>query len=152
LGTVSQGVVTYNVKVAFDTQDSRVRSGMSVSAAIINNVKTDVLTVPVAAVKSSGDTSYVEVLPGVSATAAASILGVSGTGNGGSLTVTSATPPQQQAVVTGISDGTNTEIVSGLNEGDQVVSRTITGGTSTTSGATPARAGGISLPGFGRGG
>ena len=53
LGTVSQGVVTYGVKIAFDTQDERVKSGMSVSAAIITDVKQNVLLVPNAAVKSN---------------------------------------------------------------------------------------------------
>ena len=38
LGTVSQGVVTYAVKILFDTQDIRVKPGMSTSAAIITNV------------------------------------------------------------------------------------------------------------------
>ena len=61
LGTVSQGVVNYAVKIVFDTQDERVKSGMSVSAAIITDVKQDVLLVPNAAVKSN-DEQYVEVL------------------------------------------------------------------------------------------
>ncbi len=33
LGTVTQGVVTYNVKIAFDTQDSRIKPGMSLNAS-----------------------------------------------------------------------------------------------------------------------
>ena len=42
IGTVSQGVVTYNVKIGLDTQDERVKSGMSVSAVIVLNVRPDV--------------------------------------------------------------------------------------------------------------
>ncbi len=61
LGTVSQGVVNYAVKIVFDTQDERVKSGMSVSATIITEVKQDVLLVPNAAVKSNNE-QYVEVL------------------------------------------------------------------------------------------
>ena len=33
VGTVSQGVVSYALKIAFDTQDTRVKPGMTVSAA-----------------------------------------------------------------------------------------------------------------------
>src|SRR5207248_903868 len=61
LGTVSQGVVTYNVKISFDTQDSRIKGAMSVSAAIITEVKQDVLVVLNSAVKSSSGASYVEM-------------------------------------------------------------------------------------------
>ena len=51
LGTVSQGVVNYNVKISFDTSDARVKPGMSVDAKIITKVEQNVLTVPNAAVK-----------------------------------------------------------------------------------------------------
>jgi len=114
LGTVSQGVVTYNVKIVFDTQDSRIKSGMSVSAAIITATDVDVLTVPNAAIKTQGTQAYVQVLV-----------------NG---------QPVRKAVVTSLADDTNTEIVSGINEGDQVVTQTITtGGTAkaaTTTGTS----------------
>ena len=62
VGTVTQGVVTYNIKLGFDTQDDRVKPGMSLSAAIITDIKQDVLTVPVGAIKTNGDVSYVEML------------------------------------------------------------------------------------------
>ena len=101
IGTVTQGVVTYSVKITFDTQDERVKPGMSVSAAIITDVKTDVIIVPNSAVKSQGDAHYVEM--GVSSTI----------------------PPRQQTVEVGISNDSSTEIVSGLKEGDQVVTRTV---------------------------
>src|SRR5258708_4163599 len=39
VGTVSQGVVTYNVKISFDTQDTRVKPGMSVSASVVADMK-----------------------------------------------------------------------------------------------------------------
>ncbi len=61
VGTVAQGVVTYSVKIGFDTQDDRIKSGMSTSAAIITDVKQDVLMVPNSAVKSRGTASYVEM-------------------------------------------------------------------------------------------
>ena len=34
IGTVAQGVVNYAIKIFFETQDNRVKTGMSVSAAI----------------------------------------------------------------------------------------------------------------------
>lgn len=113
LGTVSQGVVNYTVKIIFDTQDSRVKSGMSVSAAIITAIKQDVLTVPNSAIKAQGNNHYVEIFDAP--------LAGSETNQG----TPSATPPKQHLVQIGLSNDTDTEITSGLNENDQVVIRTI---------------------------
>ena len=113
IGTVSQGVVTYNIKIGFDTEDNRVKSGMSVNAAIITDIKQDVLTVPNSAVKSQGNIYYVDKFDNV----------ISDTqGNQG---ITSSVPPLQQTVETGLSNDAFTEIISGLNEGDQIVVRTV---------------------------
>ncbi len=122
IGTVSQGVVTYNVKILFDTQDERVRPGMSVSAAIITDIKQDVLTVPNAAVKTSGNISYVEM---PAENVAANLLN-----NNSGITLTSAL--KQQSITTGIANDSLTEVVDGLQAGDQVVSRTISSTTSST--------------------
>src|SRR6185369_12071403 len=46
IGTVSQGVVSYSAKVALDTQDDRIKPGMSVNVSIITDVAPDVLAVP----------------------------------------------------------------------------------------------------------
>ena len=122
IGTVTQGVVTYTVKISFATQDPRVKPGMTVSAAIITDVKADVLVVPNSAVKSQGNISYVEVFATPIAQA------------GGTQGVTSELAPLQQMVQVGLSNDTLTEITSGLNEGDQVITRTIapTAGAKTT--------------------
>ena len=62
-GTVSSGVVTYNVTITPDIQDPRLKPGMTVTADIITAARPDVLTVPNAAVKTARDgSSYVEVL------------------------------------------------------------------------------------------
>ncbi|MCX6715211.1 MAG: efflux RND transporter periplasmic adaptor subunit [Candidatus Uhrbacteria bacterium] len=122
IGTVSQGVVTYNVKIAFDTQDDRIKSGMSVSAAIITNTKTDILTVPNAAVKTTANGSYVQMLSTIPAgTDTTSLSGIA-----------SATPPSQVPVQIGISNDSVTEIMSGINEGDNVVVRSIDPNAKTT--------------------
>ena len=128
LGTVSQGVVNYTVKIIFDTQDERIKPGMSVSAAIITDMKQDVLLVPNAAVKSNGE-QYVEVLEN--------------------------NTPRYQAVGVGLSNDTMTEITSGLKEGDKVITKTITGNTSAanttqTSSQSRNRTGGFMIPGMGR--
>lgn len=114
VGTVTQGVVTYAVKIVFDTQDDRVKPGMSVNASIITNVQQDVLIVPSSAVQNQNNRTSVLVFnPPLSGTPS-------------SQGVESVTPPVSQAVQVGISNDTETEITSGLKEGDQIVVRTIT--------------------------
>lgn len=126
LGTVTQGVVTYNVTIGFDTQDDRVKSGMSLSAAIVTDVRQNVLMVPASAVKTQGSEYYVEVLD----QAAPRVAGSQG--------VTSATLPRRVTVQTGLSNDTSVEIISGFSEGDQVVTRTIAGATKTTTTQAPS--------------
>ncbi|MEK7649826.1 MAG: HlyD family efflux transporter periplasmic adaptor subunit [Patescibacteria group bacterium] len=120
VGTVTQGVVTYNIKIGFDTQDDRIKPGMSTSAAIITDVRQDVITVPSAAVKSQGDVSYVEILE---STASAEEITTG---------VTSDTAPRQQQVEIGISSDTVTEIISGIDVSTKVVTRTISGTANAT--------------------
>ncbi len=115
VGTVSSGVVNYNVKISFDTQDPRVLPGMSVNASIATNARQDVLIVPSGAVKISGDISYVQMLD----------QSLPVTGNQG---VASTLIPAEQEVVVGISDDTSTEIISGLKEGDKIITRIIAPG------------------------
>lgn len=127
IGTVSQGVVTYNVKIVFDTQDSRVKPGMSANVTIITDFKTDVLTVPNTAIKTDA--------------------------NGGSYiqTLDSAGQPQNITVQIGLANDTNAEITSGLNEGDKVITQTITSAASKTATTQPG-GNGLIIPGLGGGG
>ncbi|OGH91914.1 MAG: hypothetical protein A2534_00270 [Candidatus Magasanikbacteria bacterium RIFOXYD2_FULL_39_9] len=134
LGTVSQGVVTYNVKIVLDTQDDRIKLGMSVSATITTAVKQDVVIVPSSAVKTQNGNSYVEMFD-------------QPIQNPSSQGVTSDIPPRQQVVQIGISNDTETEIISGLKEGDQIIIRTV-----TASAAKPATTQAPSLFGTGGGG
>jgi HlyD family secretion protein len=113
IGTVTSGVVNYTVTIAFDTTDPRVKPGMSTTASIITQVEQDVLTVPSSAVKNSPNGSYVLAF-------------TTGSVDTSSTTsLTTATIPQQIPVTTGISDDTNTEILSGLTEGQQIITRSI---------------------------
>jgi RND family efflux transporter MFP subunit len=130
LGTVSQGVVSYNVKIGFDTQDDRIKSGMTVSAAIITDSKANVLTVPNAAIKLQGDSQYVEVVDAATILPSSGAIGVQG--------ITLTTPPRQQIVTTGLTNDTMTEVITGLAAGEQVVIRTVTGTTSANAAAAPS--------------
>jgi HlyD family secretion protein len=133
IGTVSQGVVSYTIKIGFDSNDSRVKPGMTVNAAIITAAHQNVLIAPASAIKTQGGASFVQIfsppIPGAA-------------GNQG---VFSATPPQQIAVEVGLSDDTNTEILSGVSGGEQIVVRTIAGTAQTTQTSAPSilGAGGI---------
>jgi HlyD family secretion protein len=138
IGTVSQSVVTYNVEITFDVQDVRVKPAMSVTAAIITDTKQDVLLVPNSAVKTQGTTHYVDML--------AVPAGTPSTSQG----VTSAALPARQTVEIGAVNDSMTEIVSGLQEGDSIVARTISA--TATAAASSASSGGIRLPGLGGGG
>jgi HlyD family secretion protein len=106
LGSTSQNVVGYTVKIGFDAGENDIKPGYSVSVAIVTNVKQNVLIVPNSAVKKQGEVTYAQT-----------------------------SDLKQQDVQAGISNDTMTEIISGLNEGDQVVSRTVTSTTSTASSA-----------------
>jgi multidrug efflux pump subunit AcrA (membrane-fusion protein) len=144
IGTVSQGVVSYNVKISFDTEDPRVKTGMSVNASIITNIAADVLSVPSTAIQTQGSSSYVEVL---NASSTQAVVGQQG--------VTSSVAPTKVVVQTGASDDTNTQITNGnLKAGDSVVTQTInaTAAKSTAATATSALRLGGATGGFGGGG
>lgn len=129
IGTVTQGVATYAVKITFDTQDERIKPGMTVSATIVIDVKTDTLMIANSAIKTSSDgaTSYVEMFSTTpsGATDTAGIL--------------SSIPPAQKTITIGISNDTETEILSGIKEGDLVVTRTTTGAQTTAKTTTATR-------------
>jgi len=124
LGTLSQGVVSYNITISLDTLDSRIKPEMTVTAAIITDVKQDVVTVPNSAMKTDGNGNYVEIL-----------------NNGIS---------EQKTVKVGVANNTDTEIISGINAGDNVITQTIN--STATATTTSSSGGGVRIPGFGGGG
>ncbi len=140
VGTVLQGVVTYNVKVSFDTDDERVKPGMSVSASIILEVKQDVLLVPNSAIKSENSAHFVELPSDIdmSAAAAANVSGVE-------LTL----PLRREIVEVGSSNDEFTEVSGGIKDGDRVVVRTIQQNSTQTQTQTQ---GGLRIPGLPGGG
>lgn len=181
VGTVSQGVVTYDVKISFDTQDPRVRPGMTVNATIVADSKANALIVPSSAVETTGGRSFVQVVtagaPAMQNGPAASTTGfnrtrtasstnafaqtgafASTTGRfrvssttansfaaGGAALRSTQTVNASTVTVTrvpvevGLTNDTQTEIVSGITDGTVVVSRTTTAtATAAASAATGA--------------
>ena len=135
IGTVSNGVVSYGIKIIVNSEDSRIKPGMSVNTTIITKQKNNVLIVPSVAVKKQNGQNYVQVF-NVSPTGqidsnktngdntADSSKKIIGTKKTASLTT--ALIPQNITVTVGDSDDINTEIVSGLSEGQYVVTKTTT--------------------------
>ncbi len=138
IGTVSQGVVSYDATVTFDTPNPRVLPGMSATVNIVTDVTTG-LVVPVAAVQSSGGASYVKVfnppLPGSENAAGAPSL----------------IAPTDVPVAVGLSDTVNSIIEKGLTAGTQVVVETLggTGAAAPTSAAQSTSFFGAGHPGVG---
>lgn len=95
IGTNSSGVVTFNAYISLLLPPATIKPGMSATAIIQVARHDDVLSIPSSAIQSSNGTSTVRILKG----------GVS----------------QTIDVETGISSDTNTEITSGLKEGDTVI-------------------------------
>lgn len=115
VGTVAQGVVSYNVQIGFSNQDSRIKPGMSVRGTITIETKNDVIVVPSSAVKFQNNQSYVETLIPADTKMVAGL----------APQVTSRVAPQKKIITTGGSNDTMTEITSGLQEGDTVVTQII---------------------------
>ena len=93
------GVIVFEVKIAFDAPSGlELRVGMSATADIVTNERSSVLLVPSRAIKhDSQGNPVVEVMVNEQI--------------------------EERPVVIGISDGFDTEIVDGLNEGEVVVER-----------------------------
>ena len=136
LGTSSSGVVSYNATLTLDQRDSRVKPGMSASAAVITGQASGV-NLPNSAVTSTGSVGRVNLLQ-----------------NGKAV---------QTTVVVGLVGDSRTQIVSGLKAGDQVqVTTTLpalgsgsslssSGSTGTLGGATGAAGGAARFLGGGGG-
>jgi HlyD family secretion protein len=146
LGTVTSGVVTYKVKVAFASSAVTILPNMSVSVDIITDSKDNVLYVPNQAVKHDSAGYYVEENPAMAAFAsstrkfdrgtsslafASSTDRASTTGRRGSSTYSRSSSSQAVAqanvvltripVTIGTQSDKLTEITSGLQEGDRIV-------------------------------
>ncbi|MEI6728634.1 MAG: efflux RND transporter periplasmic adaptor subunit [bacterium] len=126
LGTITSNVVSYDVVIALDKPDPDIKPSMNATVSILVETKDNILSAPSGAVKTVGGQKTVQILVGGQ--------------------------PQTVTVETGLIGDSNTEITSGLNEGDNVITSTIRPTTSNTSsagagllnlgGGTASRAGG----------
>ena len=92
--STQRGTTVYSAVVDFDTRGFKIRPGMGATMKIRTIEKKDVLLVPNRALKNVGARKAVQIIaPG---------------------------QPRDVIVETGVTDGNETEIIRGLNEGDQV--------------------------------
>lgn len=169
LGTVTSGVVTYKVKVAFNTDDGRILPNMSTSIDVITDSKDDVLSLSSSAVKKDASGYYVEKdnsqesiteeasstrhfdtasssikYKQASSTQASSTRKIrnssSGYQNSDAMTQgTTATVTLTRVPVTiGMQSDTQTEIISGLKEGDKVILKKVTTTSKSGTASTPS--------------
>ncbi len=184
-GTVSQGVVTYSVYVSINGNDPQIKPGMSATANIITASANNVLLVPNAAISYTSSNSKTSTASssatGFSTAARAQFLThraqQQATPSTSSATAASATTAAtapatiaqpayvkilksdntatEQPVVIGLSNATMTEIISGLSEGDTVITGTqnakasagSSNSTSSAQSATNQRPGGTFIGG-----
>ncbi|MFH1170842.1 MAG: HlyD family efflux transporter periplasmic adaptor subunit, partial [Candidatus Vogelbacteria bacterium] len=125
IGTTNQGVVDYGAKISLDTTDERIKPGMTLSAEIITAAKQDVIVVSTTAIKKQGDSYYVLIANDDIKNVTASVA-----------TALNLDDIKSQTVEIGLANDTMTEIVSGLSEGDLVVTTTKTTNSSTGTSST----------------
>jgi len=104
-GSSNQGVTSYPATILLDKTSVEIYPNMAVTAQILLDVKADVLLVSSSAVKSDINGTYVEVMVNLPAQAG--------------------DKPERREVEVGESNDSQTEIISGLNIGDIVVTATI---------------------------
>jgi len=94
-GTVESGVVFYKTTITLENPDRELRDGMSATAEIIIDRTDNVLLIPNRAIRGSWENPWVEVITD--------------------------SEIEHREVSLGMSDGINTEVLSGLEEGEKVV-------------------------------
>ena len=109
-GSITSSVTNYPIIIQFDTSVPEILSNMSTSASIITNSKDNVLLVPSTTIQTQGDASVVRVLKN--------------------------NKVSNVAVETGLTSDTQTEITSGLSEGEEVVTSVISATTTSTTGSS----------------
>lgn len=97
--TDSGGVVSYNVNIALDSDESKLMDGMTCSLSFILKQKENVLIIPNSTVKVIDGEQVVEVIDDAGNIAA-------------------------RTIKTGLTDGTNVEVIEGLTKDETLVIRT----------------------------
>lgn len=116
-GSVSSGVTTYPAVIKLDIASDDMFANMSAQANIITNIKDGVLMIPTSALQNQNGQSTVRIMKG--------------------------STPLQQSVEVGLSSTTQVEVVSGLSQGDTVVTASVTKTSTTTTQASPFSGTGI---------
>lgn len=111
VGSVSSGVTSYPTVIALDEKNQEILPNMSATANIITDTQTDALIVPSTAVKTQNGETTVQVMKN--------------------------NVPTSVTVQTGLISDSETEILSGLSEGDTVVTATITKSTTSSTTTSP---------------
>ena len=93
--TIQTGVVFYKTTIILENPDAELKDGMSASAEIILEQHDDVLLIPNRAIQGSLKKPWVEVVVGK---------GV-----------------ERREIILGLSDGVYTEVVAGLEEGEEII-------------------------------
>jgi HlyD family secretion protein len=137
-GTISQGVVNYNVRVLLDPTDAPVRLDMTANASIIEAVHENVLAVPTTAIRTGGFGSP----GGFGGPGGQTITNTQGAPggqrvSGPSVLVMKNGQPQPVPVTEGLTVGELTEVMGDLQEGDEVLVITATRTTGNNAGGPP---------------
>jgi HlyD family secretion protein len=96
-GTVTQGVVSYPMSISIDNRNQILPAGLTASATVVIDEKTDVLVAPVRAVRRQGRDQVVDI------------------------PAPDGAKPAQRVVKTGVQNDQFVEITDGLQEGEQIV-------------------------------
>jgi macrolide-specific efflux system membrane fusion protein len=95
MGTVLAGIVSYPTTIALEDPSAELRDGMSATAEVVIERRDNVLLIPNTVIQGTVQNPMVEVLV-----------------NG---------EQEERQITLGLSDGANTEVLSGLDEGEKVV-------------------------------
>lgn len=128
IGTAEQGVVSYGAEIALDEQNSNLKPGMSVSAEITVVQKENILLIPNAAITYEDNKAYVEV--------ATNRLERVGQGQVPSSLRIPEERGQRKEIAIGLTDNVNTEVVTGLSEGERILIRSAAAPASVSQSAT----------------
>jgi RND family efflux transporter MFP subunit len=110
VGSVSSNVTSYSANIKLDSDSDQILPNMAATANIILETKADVLIIPSTALTTQNGSTYAKTLE-----------------NGKEVNV---------QIEVGISSETDTEIVSGLTEGQTVITGTTTSSTTTSTKST----------------
>jgi HlyD family secretion protein len=162
--TTVNNVVTYDCVIGVTNADYKLKPGMTANVSIVIAQRENALTIPNGALRFRPPESAVALTNSISTTNQISATSSNGNFSGGSgghrgggrgrgehqifHTVYVLTGEGKDATLqavqikTGISDGISTEVLSGLNEGDRIVTGMVSTGAQTTATANPFGGGG----------